>query len=159
MSTSYRPELDARLVHDPEMANWYQSATGVLVWADELGRIDITTETSMLASHMTQPRETHFVAVLRIFSCLRTHHNSRIAFDPTYREVDHQKFLKNDWRRFYAIGKPVCIRIYVDSEDAGDHIARLSRTGYIMFLNSAVINGIQRSKAPVRGQLSVKNSI
>jgi hypothetical protein len=42
-------------VLDPEMANWYQTASGVLRWAVELGRIDITTDTSMLASQMAQP--------------------------------------------------------------------------------------------------------
>jgi hypothetical protein len=66
------------------VANWYQSAIGVLRWAVELGRIDITTETSMLAAQMAFPREGHLIAVLRIFSYLKKHHNARIAFDPTY---------------------------------------------------------------------------
>ncbi len=35
------------------------------------GRIDITTETSMLASQMAQPREGHLVAVLRVISYLK----------------------------------------------------------------------------------------
>jgi hypothetical protein len=164
MSTSYRPELDTSPSLDPELANWYQSAIGVLRWAVELGRIDITTETSMLASQMAQPREGHFVAVLRIFSYLKKHHNSRIAFDPTYPEIDHQKFPRNDWRRFYdnveelippnapkPLGKPVILRIYVDSDHAGDHMTRRSRTGYIMFLNSAVINWYSKKQGSVEG--------
>jgi hypothetical protein len=39
--------------------------------AIELGRIDIVTEVSMLASQMALPREGHLVAVLRIFSYLK----------------------------------------------------------------------------------------
>ena len=64
MSTGYCPELDISLELDTEIANWYQSAIGVLQWAVELGCIDITMETSMLASHMALPHEGHLVAIL-----------------------------------------------------------------------------------------------
>jgi hypothetical protein len=89
MSTTSRPELDTSPEVSPEVANWYQSAIGVLRWAVELGRIDITTETSMLAAHMALPREGHMIAVLRIFSYLKKHHNARIAFDPPYPTIDN----------------------------------------------------------------------
>jgi hypothetical protein len=84
MSTKYRPELDTSPELSPEVANWYQSAIGILRWAVELGWIDLTTETSMLAAHMALPREGHLKAVLRVFSYFKKHHNARIAFDPTY---------------------------------------------------------------------------
>jgi hypothetical protein len=102
--------------------------------------------------------------VIRIFSYLKKHHNSRIPFDPTYPEIDHQKFCRNDWRRFYdnveepippnpseTLGKPVVIRIYVDSDHASDHMTRRSRTGYIMFLNNAVINWYSKKQGSVEG--------
>jgi hypothetical protein len=84
MSSSYRPELDVSPVLNDEEANWYQSAIGTLRWIVEIGRLDITCELSMLALQMAQPREGHLVAVLRIFAYLNAHHNSRLAFDPTY---------------------------------------------------------------------------
>jgi hypothetical protein len=62
MSTTYWPELDTSPVLSPEVANWYQSAIGILRWTVELGRIDLTTETSMLAAHMAMPREGHLIA-------------------------------------------------------------------------------------------------
>jgi hypothetical protein len=92
MSTTYRPELDISPELTAEVANWYQSAIGVLRSAIELGRIDIVTEVSMLASQMALPRKGHLVAVLRIFSYLKKHHNSRIAFDPSYPEIDQSQF-------------------------------------------------------------------
>jgi hypothetical protein len=164
MSTTYRPELDISPELSAEVANWYQSAIGVLRWAIELGRIDIVTEVSMLASQMALPREGHLVAVLRIFSYLKKHHNSRIAFDPTYPEIDQSQFPRKDWRRFYdnaeeplppnapkPLGKPISIRIYVDADHAGDQLTRRSRTGYIVFLNSAVINWYSKKQGSIEG--------
>lgn len=162
--TGYRPELDTTPELDPESANWYQSAIGALRWAVELGRIDIATECSMLSSHMAMPREGHLAAVLRIFSYLKKHPNSRIVFDPTYPVIDHNQFGKKDWTRFYGpveepippnapepLGKPVVIRIYVDADHAGDVLTRRSRTGYIMFLNSAVMNWYSKKQGSVEG--------
>jgi hypothetical protein len=164
MSTTYRPELDTSPELSPEVANWYQSAIGVLRWAVELGRIDLITGASMLAAHMAMPREGHLIAVLRVFSYLKKHHNARIAFDPTYPEIDYSKFERRDWRRFYnnviepippnapkPLGKLVVIRFYVDADHAGDQITRRSRTGFIMFINSAVINWYSKKQGSVEG--------
>jgi hypothetical protein len=108
MSTTYRPELDTSPEVSPEVANWYQSAIGILRWAVELGRIDLTTETSMLAAHMAMPREGHLIEGLGVFSYLKRHHNARIAFDPTYPEIDFFKFERKDWRRFYNdVNEPI----------------------------------------------------
>ena len=41
----------------------------------ELGRIDIVTKVFMLASQMTVPREGYLIAVLRMFSYLKTSRN------------------------------------------------------------------------------------
>jgi len=45
------PELDA------ERANYYQSQVGVLHWIMAIGRADIITEVSTLASLMVMPRK------------------------------------------------------------------------------------------------------
>ena len=96
---------------------------------------------------------------------MKKHHNARIAFDPTYPEIDYSKFERRDWRRFYnnaiepiphnapkPLGKPVVIRFYVDADHAGDQITRRSRTGFIMFINSAVINWYSKNKDPLKVQ-------
>ena len=164
MSTTYRPELDVSLPLDSEVVNWYQSAIGVLRWAIELGRIDVTTKTSMLASQMALPREGHLVAILRIFHYLKKHHNSRIVFDPTYPEIKHEQFTRQDWKRFYnhvqeplppnapkPLGQPVVIRIFVDADHAGDKLTRWSRTGYVMYLNSAIMNWYSKKQGSIEG--------
>lgn len=140
------PELD------PEMANYFQSQIGVLRWAVELGRVDIITEVSMLSAHLALPREGHLEAVYHIYAYLDKKHNSRIVFDPTYPDIDMSKFKECDWRAFYgdakeaippnapeARGKSVDLRLFVDSDHAGDLSTRRSRTGFFIFLNSAPI--------------------
>ena len=54
----------------------------------ELGRIDIITEVSMLASQLELPWKGHLEAVFHIFGCLKGHQNARMAFDPTYPTPD-----------------------------------------------------------------------
>ena len=55
----YRPELDVSDKCGEEDASFYHSQVGILRWAVELGRIDITTEVSMLLSFMDSPRVGH----------------------------------------------------------------------------------------------------
>ena len=60
-------------------------------------------------------------------------------------------FKECDWRKFYGDvkepvppnmpdprGKEIEIRLYVDSDHAGDQLVRRSRTGFYVFLNSAL---------------------
>jgi len=164
MSPGYRPELDTTTLLSPEDANWFQSGIGALRWAIEIGRIDINQEVSLLASQMAAPREGHLVALLRVFAYLKKHHNSRIPFDPTYPTIDKNAFPENDWKRFYGEAKeaippnapepkglPVVIRTYVDADHAGEQLTRRSRTGFIMFLNSAPINWYSKRQGGVEG--------
>jgi hypothetical protein len=131
METNYRPELDVTTALGPLQANYYQSQIGVLRWIVELGRMDICTEVSMLASHNALPRTGHLDAVFRIFSYLKTKTNARLVLDPTYPEIDYDSFKKQNWSEFYgdakepmpgnaptAHGKPVEIRCYVDANQA-----------------------------------------
>jgi hypothetical protein len=130
----------------------------------ELGRFDIVAECSMLASQMALPREGHLVAVLRIFAYLKKHHNSRIVFNPEYPTIDHSQFPRQDWSRFYGKveepipsnapeprGQPVVIRMEVDADHAGDRLTRRSRTGYVLYLNSSVINVYSKKQGSVEG--------
>jgi hypothetical protein len=106
MVAHYRPEVDVTEVLNAEEANYYQSLFGVLRWIIEIGQIDITTEVSMLTSHIAMPRKVHLYAVFHVFAYLKAKHNSRLIFDPTYPRIHHEKFnADQDWEPFYVTGK------------------------------------------------------
>ena len=165
MSTSYRPELDVSPILGANLANYYQSLIGVLRWAIEIGRIDITTEVSMLAAHMAMPREGHLYAVFQVFAYLKNKHNSRLIFDPTPPRINMNQFKANeDWTTFYgdvkeAIppnapeprGKSVVLRLFVDSDHAGDRLTRRSRTGFIQMVNRAPIAWYSKKQGSIEG--------
>ena len=164
MNTGYHPELDVSRLLTSEGQNYYQSAIGVLRWAIELGRIDIITETSMLASFSAMPRLGHLYAVLRIFAYLRRKHNGRLIFDPTPPKINTDKFTVHDWSKFYGeikeaippnapepLGNSVMITGYVDADHAGDKVTRRSRTGYLIFVQSALIQFLSKKQGSVEG--------
>jgi hypothetical protein len=107
----------------------------------------------MIAAHMAMPRKAHLFAVFRVFAYLKAKHNARMIYDLTYPKIDYSKFRANEeWEKFYgdvkeAIpsnahqprGKPVVLRIYVDSDNAGDPLTRRLRKGFIQMVNMATI--------------------
>ena len=148
----YEPELDTTPELNPELASYYMSQIGVLRWIVEIGRIDIATEVSLLSSHMAMPREGHLEALLHVFAHIRQKHNSRIAYDPSYPRIDQSMFKQYDWAEQYhgaeepipedapeALGKPVDLRLYVDSDHAGEKLTRRSRTGWMIYMQNALI--------------------
>ena len=158
----YRPECDISKELGPDLASFYASQIGVLRWMVELGRVDIITEVSMLSSHLAAPREGHLDALFHLFSHLDKKHNSRMVFDPTYPTVDQSEFKTCDWKEFYgdakeAIpsdmplprGKDVDLRLYVDSDFAGNKAIRRSRTGFIVFMNMAPIVWNSKKQATI----------
>ena len=72
---SYRPELDISPELDAEDANYFQSVIGVLRWAIELGHVEITTEVSMLSSHLALPHAGHLIGALHIFAYIEKKQN------------------------------------------------------------------------------------
>ena len=158
----YVSEIDESPELEPAKANYYQSLVGILHWMVELGRVDLITETSVLASHMAMPREGHLDAALHVFGYLSRKHNARMVFDPTYPEIDQDQFIRHDWGRFYGdvkeavpidcptpLGKSVDLRMMVDADWAGDKARRRSRTGFFIFLNSAPIAWCSKRQATV----------
>jgi hypothetical protein len=152
LSHNYHPELDRTRELNHEKASWYQGLIGVLRWCVELGRIDIITETSMMASFCTAPREGHLDQVLHIFAYLRVHDRSTIVMDWTRPEIDEADFKVCDWSEYYpdaaeAIppnmpaprGKAVVTTCFVDADHAGCLATRRSRTGVILMVNRAPI--------------------
>ena len=158
----YEPELDGSKELNPEMASWYASLIGMLRWMVEIGRVDIITELSLMSSHMAMPREGHLDTVLHIFGYLKAKYNSRMAFDPTVPYYDESSFKECDWKEFYgnveeAIpsnapeprGESVHIRMYVDSDHAGEKRTRRSRTGFFVYLNCALVQWLSKKQSTI----------
>ena len=164
LSPTYRPELDVSEVLASDAASWYRSAIGILRWSCELGRVDISTETSMLASHMSEPRIGHLMAILQVFAYLKQHHNARLVHDPRDPLIDQSKFSRENWCGFYgnvqeAIppnapkprGRSIVITIWVDADHAGDKLSRRSRTGYFLFIQRSMIIAKSKKQTSVEG--------
>jgi hypothetical protein len=142
LPSGYRPELDATPYCNDEEADYFQQQIGVLRWAVELGRIDLTAATSMMASYTAAPRTG--------FSYLKCHDRSKLVFDDSYVQVnDEQDY---DWKGFYPNvteeipanipkprGKAMQMTVFVDTDHAGDVLTRRSRTGVLVYLNRSPI--------------------
>ena len=76
---------------------YYQLLIGVLRWIVELGQGDLTTEVSMMSSHLAIQREGHLKEVFHAFGNLKKYHNPEIVFDPSIPKVDLNLFPKEDW--------------------------------------------------------------
>ena len=153
LGLNYRPELDVTEELSPENAAYYQSLIGILQWMVELGRVDITCEVSMMSSHLALPRIGHLKQLFHIFAYLKKCHNTEMVFDPSDPQIDMKQFPDKDWSATEygmikeevpgnapsARGMGFVMSAYVDSDHAGDNITRRSRTGYIVYFNSAPI--------------------
>jgi hypothetical protein len=155
LRTTYRPELDVSPELKPVDAAYYMSIIGILRWIVELGRIDICLECSMMSSHLAMPREGHLYQVFQIFGYLKKYHNTEMVYDPSDPVVDEASFERRDWTssEFGHIqgteelpanmpeprGLGFVMRAKVDADHAGDTVTRRSRTGFIIYLNSAPI--------------------
>jgi hypothetical protein len=165
ISTSYRPELDVGPALGPTDAAYYQSLIGILRWIVELGRVDICLEVSMMSSHLAMPREGHMLAVLHIFAYLKKYHNTEIVYDPSDPVINESEFERRDWTssEFGLIdgqeelprnapeprGLGFTIRAKVDADHASDTVTRRSRTGYIVYLNCALVTWHSKKQASV----------
>ena len=158
----YDPTVDETEPLDDENTQFYQSMVGVLHWMVELGRVDIITEVSTLASQMAMPRQGHLEAALVVFAYLKRKTNSRMVFDPTYPEINEDHFLHYDWTRHYGeveeaipvdmpkpLGKAVDFIMHVDANHAGEKARRRSRTGFFIYLNSALISWLSKRQPTV----------
>lgn len=151
---------------DPDRASYYQSLIGILRWTVELGRVDISTEVSLLSSHLALPREGHLLAVLQIMAYLKAHHNTRLVFDPTYPTFTREDFTSHDWDQFYgeveeAIppnmpkprGNEVEVWSMVDSDHASEKKTRRSRTGFLIFCNLALVDWTSKRQATIESSV------
>ena len=49
--------------------------------------------------------------------------------------------------------KSVDLRMWVDSDHAGDKVTRRSHTGYFIFLNNALIRWLSKKQATIEGSV------
>ena len=150
---NYEPELDTSDECDPEEASYFGSLIGVMRWIVELGRVDIHTEVSILSSFLAMPRTGHLDAAIHIMSYLQKKHNARLMMDPEYPNMNIDNFNTGaDWKDFYGdikeaipadapepLGNGVDVRMFTDSDHAGDKVNRRSRTGWMIYINMALI--------------------
>ena len=102
-------------------------------------------------------------AAIHVMSYLRQKHNTRLMLDPSYPRNNKDAFIDDaDWSQFYRdakealhsnapkpLGKEIELRMFVDSDHAGDKSSRRSRTGFMIFMNMALINFVSKKQATV----------
>ena len=161
ISNNYRPEIDETDELNLADAAYYQSLIGILRWTVELGRVDICCEVSMLSSCLALPREGHLEQLFHIFAYLKKKHNTEMVFDPSYPDIDGSKFERQDWSDTVygdnlkedlppnmpeARGFGFITSVYVDADHAGDTITRRSRTGFLVYCNSALVHWMSKKQ-------------
>ena len=160
LSHGYRPELDISDELGAGEASYYQSLIGILRWMVELGRVDICVEVSMMSSHLALPRTGHLKELVHIFGYLKKHHNAEMPFDPSVPDIDMKQFERQDWSEsIYGqleeemppnmpkpLGMEMVMRVYVDSDHAGESLTCRSRTGFVVFLNNAPIYWLSKKQ-------------
>ena len=100
--------------------------------------------------------------MLNIVFNLRVKHNSRLALDPIYPEIDHSSFKKHKWVDFYGnvkesippnlpdpMGKDVDLRMYVDIDHARDKSTQRSRTGLLIYINMDLIRWLSKKQPTI----------
>ena len=133
----------------------------------KLGRVDSCTEVSMLLSCLALPGVGHLQQLFRMFSHLEKQHNSEMVFDHTEPAIDMSEFPKQEWdNTVYAnergelkedvptnlptpLGKGFKMRVYVDSNHAGDQVTRRSCTGFLVYLNNALFYWRSKKKTTI----------
>jgi hypothetical protein len=158
----YCPELDVT----PELAgdeiSYYYSQIGILRWIVEFGRIDIVTEVLCLVSCLALPRRGSLEAVFHLYAYLKKRPNGVIVLDPSYPTIDLQEFNDGaDWSNFYGNvkevippdmpkpkGKTLVIRLFVDSDHAGDKLVRSHEQDSSSISMVPQLFGIPRNRGP-----------
>jgi len=162
----FAPELDDSPELGPDEASYYASLVGMMRWMIELGRVDIATEVSELSSYLALPREGQFQAALHLMGYLKKHHNATLVLDPSKPKVNEEEFPRYDWEEYYhdaheliphnapsPRGESVDLRLYVDSDHAGEKRTRRSRTGFLIYLNSTLIQWLSKRQSTIESSV------
>ena len=93
-------------------------------------------------------------------------HNSRLALNTTYPEIDNASFNNHNWFDFYGNSKEaiplnmqeprekdIDVRMYVDSNHTGEKSTRRSRMGFLIYTDVALIQWLYKK------QLTIETSV
>jgi hypothetical protein len=158
-AASYRPELDTTDMCNEELHTLFQNSIGILRWIVKLGRIDINLEVLLLSQYLASPRIGYLEQPCNIIRYLGKYVNSNVDLDPTKWDIDwvgeaseYPKILARAMKELYpdavnelppnmpeALGESVILTMFVDTDHAGIKVTRRSRTGIIIYINSAPI--------------------
>ena len=155
MVINYAPELDSTPELDSNGITFYQEIIGMLRWAIEIGRVDITLEVSLLSGFQAAPRSGHLEQLLHIIAFLKKRPKLTLYFDPTEPMIDEAMFNGESKEAFLEHyrdakeempshapkprGRSVRTTAFADSSHGGDRRTGKSITGYIIFINRAPI--------------------
>ena len=155
ISSDCTHELDATTELESDGITMYQDLIGELIWAIEIGSVDIGHEVSVLSSYQSAPRDGNLQQILHIFALLKKNPKLTLYFDPSPTVIDPTAFTGSTSEEFrdkyrgakeelptYAPkprGRAVEVTSFVDASYAADKKTRRSHTGYIVFVNRAPI--------------------
>ena len=102
---------------------------------------------------MPMTRQGHLDQFYHVFAFLKKKNNSEMMFDPNDTDVGDYQFSKEEWNdtvygecheylppdALQCRGPGFNMRVLVDADHARDSVTRRSRTGLIIYLNSAPI--------------------
>ena len=128
----------------------------------EIGRIEITTEISLLSLNFVMPREGHLEADIHVMSYFHLDHNSRLVFDQPYPTLDvcdldqyEQTTRYGDVKEYVPynasepLGSYVVLRAMADDDHAGDKTTRQSCSGYFIWINQALIGWLSKRQPKI----------
>ena len=118
MVTYYLPELESTPGQEYGDINYLQDFIGMLCWWNEINRVDILLEMSLMSQYKACPCEWHLEQVLRIISYLKKKPKLTFYLDLSLPNVDYGMFKV----------KPYKFRkIYRDVEDETSHNIPISQ--------------------------------
>ena len=97
----YHPEMDTSPFLNDDDTQLYQSYIGILRWAVELGRVDLSFVAGRMACFSAAPRKGHLHALLLVFGYCKKHDKSKIVFDHWKKDWSKVDWVEYDWRSFY----------------------------------------------------------
>ena len=79
-----------------DQLSFYQHLVEVLIWAIELGSIDISFEVSSLSIYLAFPRTGNLVKALHVFKYLETHNANDLDLGPSYQHITSDKNIQSN---------------------------------------------------------------
>jgi hypothetical protein len=119
----------------------------------------------MMSSHLALPREGHSWQVYQIFAYLKKYHNTELIYNPSDPCVNKSSFERKDWTSSESghvegqkeippnmpepRGLGFIMSAKVDGDHVSDTVSRRSRTGFLIYLNSALTYWMSRKQTSI----------